>query len=1060
MWTPRRLLLLLFGFAVCFGAYEVYSYFLGQYDGLPPLPVEYRSSAQATPPDTADTFPDRKHEIEKLLELAFGAKCQEIYRNRTVEIGKPENRTVLAFDEWNLDEGVLKLSKVSMANYKTIPARDQQPERQEIVTVQGETAYIRFDPPIKNLWEMKQNVKPVAGHIEGEDIKLTHNHGTPDKRDDVTVYCKKRVDFVDEQHRIWSDGKVLVVYAEPQEARFEGVGLEITLVSELLSKQPARKGQAKPAGPKPPGPSLSSVKAVRLDHDVEFNFVKLQGSFLGGAHRPPAQPPAGGVEAPQQPMVIRCKDAFIWNAAANTATFHTRVNGLRYRTVMTPQGPRQQYDEIDTDDKLVLVLEPPKEGEKDKKSTPANPEDEAKQYQLRRAIATGKRVKLTANDDNAGGGLHAQGVEMICDNEKHEATLRGDPQVVARVRSGDKDYDVITTGTVKLLLPEGTEADKDPRGLIVTGPGEIRTRATAEHPDPFPVATWQRELQWHRNPDEQRVELLGSAIFMHEKHGRLAGDSVKVWLTPAAKTDPAALNEKRSTLTEGRMDAKLKRVELDKRVSILSPKLVVQQADRLHLTFTEAPSGFTPQPRSNRGETWSPGPPASPPPGPPGLPGPPATPESPPLYLEASDIDGDIYIVNDRQQIVHRLEARDRVHVERKPDPGKLNGLDIRGQRLEMTLQGNTDLYRIRLFGDIASLQSDKFGLEGKQIDLDQAENRVTVPGAGKFRFLTDRDFQGNPLQGGPQNVLIYWDDKMEFGGRVANFQGGVLAEKAEFTVRCHAMTVTLDRTLTFASRGEDDLQKQTVGIESAICVSEPITRPEQRVIPVVIEQRIKPDQADRQIIRIEGVQAVFDSSKKNFEFIKVYGPGEVNMVRAGKMQLGPPGALPGSPATAPAADPGQLKLTRVLFEGEMEYRKNDGKLRFWRTVKFFHVPGDDVTTQLNPKKLPRDGLYLEADQLEVAAISGENHTVLHEATAEGNILVQLNPTSNIKCDVVYYTEQKGQVIMTGRNGNDALLYHQERPGASQRVQRAKEFKYHQKTGELEVNGAKSLQVR
>ena len=32
---------------------------------------------------------------------------------------------------------------------------------------------------------------------------------------------------------------------------------------------------------------------------------------------------------------------------------------------------------------------------------------------------------------------------------------------------------------------------------------------------------------------------------------------------------------------------------IDKRVSVLSTKLIVPQADRLHLTFTDAPSGFT-----------------------------------------------------------------------------------------------------------------------------------------------------------------------------------------------------------------------------------------------------------------------------------------------------------------------------------------------------------------------------------------------------------------------------------------------------------------------------------
>ena len=40
MWTPRRVLLLIFGVAVFGLAFGVYSRFLGWIDGLPPLPGE------------------------------------------------------------------------------------------------------------------------------------------------------------------------------------------------------------------------------------------------------------------------------------------------------------------------------------------------------------------------------------------------------------------------------------------------------------------------------------------------------------------------------------------------------------------------------------------------------------------------------------------------------------------------------------------------------------------------------------------------------------------------------------------------------------------------------------------------------------------------------------------------------------------------------------------------------------------------------------------------------------------------------------------------------------
>jgi hypothetical protein len=42
MWTPKRLLLLVAGFGLFFGSYQIYVHFLGRYDGLPPLPEEHK----------------------------------------------------------------------------------------------------------------------------------------------------------------------------------------------------------------------------------------------------------------------------------------------------------------------------------------------------------------------------------------------------------------------------------------------------------------------------------------------------------------------------------------------------------------------------------------------------------------------------------------------------------------------------------------------------------------------------------------------------------------------------------------------------------------------------------------------------------------------------------------------------------------------------------------------------------------------------------------------------------------------------------------------------------
>lgn len=1086
MFTPRRLLLLILGFAVCFGAYEIYAFFLGHYDGLPPLPPEYRynPNAVAASSDSPDRTTNQKHEIAKLLERAFGPKCPELNRKRSIEIGKPESRTVFAFDDWTLEDGWLRMTNPSVANFKKLPAEGQQPEREEITTLQGDVAVVQFNQKIKTLFELKQNVKPVSGHIEGEEIKITHNHGTPERNDDITIYCKKRIDFVDEQKRIWSEGKVLVVYAEPLEAKFEGIGLEIILANELVGKnadQPKAKGDKTE-----PSLGISSVKSICLQRDVEFTFLKLQGSLLGGAVGKPEEKKEITNPLPQQSMVVRCKDEFTYDVQANVATFNTKVNALRTRMAATPTGDKRQWDELDADEKLTLELLPPNK-KKPGTAKPASVDDEARQFELKKAVALGKSVKITANEDGQGNGLHAEGIELICDNVAHEARLRGKDQVVARLM----EYDIVAQGIVKILLPANDAEDKDPRGLLINGPGEVRLRPSAAHPDPYTLASWQRELQWHRTPQEHRIELYGNAILMHEKHGRMAGEQVKAWLTPNPKK-PDDKNKVAAVSGVERLDAKLKRVEVEQRVSVLSSRLMIPQANRLTLNFTDAPNGFILQ---KQGDSFDTPPPVAQKNDQNGkLLGKPETkaanvpPAGPPLYLHAAEIDGDILVVNDSVQLLRRVEARDNVHIERKSEPGKQNGLDIHGQRLEMSLQGNTELYRVKLFGNKATINTEKFGLEGQQIDLDQSENRVTIPGPGKFNFLTDHDFQGNPLVEGrdtngqpikdaqgnikfrPEQVTFRWDEKMEFGGKAAQFLGSVIAEKGDITLSCYSMTITLDKSISLSGK-EDDPSKamaaQAVGLESVVCISNSVGGGAQRVNPVVIEQRIKPGMPDRHILRIEGVQVSFDNTQKDHEVLKVYGPGEVNLVRAGRNQLfdmGSVGSAAGNPGQANVAKSQdqslQLKLTRVTFEEEMEYRKSEGKLTFWTHVKTFHVPGDDISMPLDEKRMPKEGLYIACEKMEILAIEGPMKSMLHEMKAEGNAEVRANLTSYVKADEVTYSEAKGKVVMSGKGGNDALYYNQERPGGKFISQSAKAFVYDLKTGTLDVDKAKSLQIK
>src|SRR3954447_1844789 len=111
MWNPKRLLLLIFGFVLCYVCYLTYGFFLGQYDGLPPLPREY----QAGPPGTGTQITPKpeiaSHAVELLREV-FGPNCEE--QHRRIKLEWQKQRVVMAADSWKiLHNGQLRLMKPS-----------------------------------------------------------------------------------------------------------------------------------------------------------------------------------------------------------------------------------------------------------------------------------------------------------------------------------------------------------------------------------------------------------------------------------------------------------------------------------------------------------------------------------------------------------------------------------------------------------------------------------------------------------------------------------------------------------------------------------------------------------------------------------------------------------------------------------------------------------------------------------------------------------------------------------------------------------------------------------
>ena len=101
VWTPRRLVLYLFGLVLLTAAYAVYNQLLGRYDGLPPLPGQFLDRRTADDADIGTGFvvpgnppgatlpnaPDGAGEVEPAMSPPIapppGAPCARSESTRT-----------------------------------------------------------------------------------------------------------------------------------------------------------------------------------------------------------------------------------------------------------------------------------------------------------------------------------------------------------------------------------------------------------------------------------------------------------------------------------------------------------------------------------------------------------------------------------------------------------------------------------------------------------------------------------------------------------------------------------------------------------------------------------------------------------------------------------------------------------------------------------------------------------------------------------------------------------------------------------------------------------------
>ena len=299
----------------------------------------------------------------------------------------------------------------------------------------------------------------------------------------------------------------------------------------------------------------------------------------------------------------------------------------------------------------------------------------------------------------------------------------------------------------------------------------------------------------------------------------MKADNLQIWMDPpprnAGPTKPAPRSAPdkpdAEPLAGGR---KVRRVEATGHVTARSPEMrILERAEtptqRLSIFFKDMPA---PPAAPASTAAAQPGP-AAPPPGTPPVkpaPGPepitvppadaPAKPARP-VELSAVFITAHVlrYDPTGKTEL-DRLETEGKVHVVQAPS-GENKGFNVRGEKLEMTrkLTGN----HLKVISDpanLAELHTDRLGIVGPEIEIDQGENTATVDGDGYMTMESTTDFQGNPLQK-PELLTVFWNNLMRFEGSFAEFHGNIHAEQASSRLWCQMLQVYFDRPISLSDQ-------------------------------------------------------------------------------------------------------------------------------------------------------------------------------------------------------------------------------------------------------------------
>jgi len=421
--------------------------------------------------------------------------------------------------------------------------------------------------------------------------------------------------------------------------------------------------------------------------------------------------------------------------------------------------------------------------------------------------------------------------------------------------------------------------------------------------------------------------------------------------------------------------------------------------------------------------------------------------------------------------------------------------LVIRGELLRYLPQAE-GLARVLVTGtaDVpASLDAERFKLQGNEIHLDQAANKLWVDGRGQLML----DVAGNGGNAPPatvggldsgatryREVKVTWASGMVFNGKKVYFEDQVLlvaeGENAQKTA-----------TITRAFGGGVSIELEQ---EVNFSQMESTTEQQQDIREMIIVEQVA---AGRRVFNLANFtpspkldrptdawikHQVFGEKGSLVEQLEFFGtqitlisktgvlngkgPGAIWHHRAGQPSFMADGSLDrkvplggGGPAAA------QVAFLRINYDASATASTQQQRMQIRGNVRAVYSPVQSFEQRLNPddkRSLPADAVVVKCDNMDFAQWTPRNSDQpVQELFANGNAHVTSSDFEAI-ADRINYNQATDLVIIEGTPRSDAQLWHTAKVGSVRDRKHlvAEKIVYRLKDGNTEVQNIKYLDYK